>query len=175
MFKRVWQDPALPNRERKRIVRLIIADVTLVKDHEIRAAIRFRGGATHTLHVPLPRPFAQARTTLPETIATIDRLLDDYVDSEVAEQLNQKHITTLEGHAFTGSHVSALRRAHQLKSRYTRLREAGRQTSDEVATHYEVTRQTVWRWYHHGLIQGERYITRILLPNLDQFSGMLTH
>ena len=119
LFKRVWQDPALPNRERKRIVRLILADVTLVKDHEIRAAIRFPGGATHTLHVPLPRPFAQARTTLPETIATIDKLLDDYVDSEVAEQLNQQHITTLEGLAFTGSHVSALRRAHQLKSKST--------------------------------------------------------
>lgn len=157
LFQRVWTDPNLPNRKRKRIVRLIVTDVTLLKEKEIQAAIRFKGGATHTLHVPLPRPFAQSRTTPPETIAVIDHLLDEFTDSEVAEQLNQRHITTLEGLSFTATHVYALRRAHKLKSRFTRLREADWQTADEVAAKFGVNKQTVWRWYHHDLIQGARY------------------
>lgn len=128
-----------------------------LKDTEIRAAIRFKGGATHTLHVPLPRPFAQSRTTIPETIATIDQLLNDYTDAEIAVQLNQRNIKTLEGLPFTATHVYQLRRKHQLKNRFTRLREAGWKTADEVAEKFGATRQTVWRWYHHDLIQGTRY------------------
>jgi len=160
LFRQVWDNSNLPSRERKHILSLIIQDVTLLKDTDLVACIRFKGGRTHTIHVPLPRPFAQARTTLPETIQLIDHLLNDGSDAEVAVRLNQLHRTTLEGLPFTSTHVSALRRAYRLKDRFTRLREAGWQTADEIAAHFQVTRQTVWRWYHQGLIQGTRYNER---------------
>lgn len=48
LFRQVWGNPNLTHRDRKRIVRLIITDVTLFKDTEIRAAVRFKGGTTHT-------------------------------------------------------------------------------------------------------------------------------
>ena len=44
-FPRVWNDPNLPHRERKRMARLLLEDVTLRKDEKIIAQIRFRGGA----------------------------------------------------------------------------------------------------------------------------------
>lgn len=172
LFRQVWDDPQLPSRERKRILRLIIEDVTLLKEADIRVGIRFKGGATHTLQVPLPRPFAESRTTPDETIATIDRLLNDYTDAEVAIELNRQNRTTLEGLSFTATHVSALRRAHHLPDRFSRLRQAGWQTADEVAARFEVTPQTVWRWYHHGLIQGARYNDRswcLFLPETRPF------
>jgi hypothetical protein len=53
-FPRLWNDPRTPDRERKRMVRLLIADVTLLKGLDLRAQVRFNGGATQTLHVPLP-------------------------------------------------------------------------------------------------------------------------
>src|SRR5206468_3257252 len=43
---RVWHDPRTPARERKRILRLLIEDVTLVRDEVIRMSIRWKGGAT---------------------------------------------------------------------------------------------------------------------------------
>ena len=55
-FPRLWRDPATPHRERKRMVRLLLEDVTLIKADEVIAQIRFRGGATHTLRLPLPKP-----------------------------------------------------------------------------------------------------------------------
>ena len=48
-FPRLWRDPATPQRERKRMVRLLLEDVTLLRADEIIAQVRFRGGATHTL------------------------------------------------------------------------------------------------------------------------------
>ena len=50
----VWLNPKTPQRERKRMLALLIEDVTLIKQHEITAAVRFRGGATTTLTLPRP-------------------------------------------------------------------------------------------------------------------------
>ena len=51
-FPRLWRDPATPQRERKRMVRLLLEDVTLLKADEVVAQIRFRGGATQTHSTP---------------------------------------------------------------------------------------------------------------------------
>jgi len=77
-------------RERKRAVRLVIEDVTVHKAEQIVAHIRFKGGAMQTITVALPPPFAQSRLTAPSTLEAIDRLLDEYTDAQVAEQLNQR-------------------------------------------------------------------------------------
>ena len=44
-FPRLWQDPKTPDRERKRMVRLLLADVTLLRGTGITVHVRFNGGA----------------------------------------------------------------------------------------------------------------------------------
>src|SRR5437867_3372696 len=44
-FPATWNDPHTPQRERKRMLGLLIEDVTLIKQREMTAAVRFRGGA----------------------------------------------------------------------------------------------------------------------------------
>jgi hypothetical protein len=88
-FRQLWYDPKTTVRERKRAVRLLIEDVTVHKADQIVAHIRFKGGATQTINVALPPPFAHSRLTAPETLTAIDRLLDEYTDAQVAEHLNQ--------------------------------------------------------------------------------------
>jgi hypothetical protein len=53
-FPAIWDDPRTLQRERKRMIGLLIEDVTLIKQREITAAVRFRGGATTTLTLPRP-------------------------------------------------------------------------------------------------------------------------
>ncbi len=53
-----WQHPETAARDRKRVVRLLIEDVTLLRAEQAEqmvAHIRFKGGATQTLRDP-PRP-----------------------------------------------------------------------------------------------------------------------
>ncbi|EQD63609.1 recombinase, partial [mine drainage metagenome] len=60
----LWNDPETPMRERKRLIRLLVTDVTLVKgDQHITAHVRLTGGATHTLEVPRPLTAWEAHTT----------------------------------------------------------------------------------------------------------------
>src|SRR5579859_5591972 len=41
-FPRLWRDRATPQRERKRMVRLLLEDVTLLRAEEVIAQVRFR-------------------------------------------------------------------------------------------------------------------------------------
>jgi hypothetical protein len=89
-FQRVWDNANTPDRERKRIVRLLLEDVTLVRREQISVHIRFRGGVTQSFTLPLPQSAAQLRKTKPTVIAEIDRLLNTNTEREIAAILNKK-------------------------------------------------------------------------------------
>ena len=75
-FPRIWSDPRVDMRERKRILRLLVDDVTLVKTDAIIAHVRLSGGATRTLKLDRPLPIAQIRKFKQEVVTEVDRLLD---------------------------------------------------------------------------------------------------
>ncbi len=148
-FPRVWKDPRTSDRDRKRMVRLLLEDVTILGQEEvITAHIRFKGGATHTITVPVSR----GRCSPPELLALIDQLLDDFTDAEVAEQLNQRGWRTYEGKPFAAARVVSLRRYHQLKDHGTRLAKRGLLSAEEAASAYGVCQQTLMAWGRAGLL-----------------------
>ena len=61
----------------------------------------------------------------------MDRLLEEYTDAEVAEQLNQQGYRTFVGLPFQSIHVSQLRRHHGIPSRYARLQAQGMLSEEE--------------------------------------------
>jgi hypothetical protein len=156
-FRRLWQDPATPDRERKRMARLLIEDVTLIKRQEITMHVRFKGGTTQTITLPLPLNAWQRRRTVPSTIAEIDRLLDQHVPHEVATLLNQRNLHTADGQAFDAQTVAAIARHHGLASRYDRLRVAGLRTIREMASDLKISDCVVWRWRKQGILTGQPY------------------
>ncbi len=163
-FSQLWNDPQTPSRERKRMVRLLIEDVTLRReDREIAAQIRFRGGATRALSLVAPLPSTLLYKTNPEIVQEIDRLLDDHTQQEVADLLNDKGLTPTRSQSFTASKVANLRYAHKLKSRYRRLRDRGYLTTRELANKLHVGWMTIRQWGRHGLLRAHRYGDRLRL------------
>jgi DNA invertase Pin-like site-specific DNA recombinase len=156
-FPRLWQNPKTPDRERKRLVRLLLEDVTLLKNGEITAQVRFKGGITKTLTVPLPLNAWQQRTTSPGVVQEIDRLLDHNNYPQIASLLNDRGLRSGEGKTFTARIVARVRRRHGLTSRYDRLRKAGMLTADEMAVMLGITPQWVKIWNRHGLLRGHAY------------------
>ncbi len=159
-FPRLWSDPHTPDRERKRMARLLIADVTLLKGSDVTAQVRFAGGATHTLHVPLPKPAWMLRQTPPTIVAEVDRLLSDYTDGEAAEMLNGQGLTSGEGKRFHRTMVARIRAAYDLRSRYDRLRARGMMSLQEIARRLDVKPDTAKVWRRAGLLAAHRYDDR---------------
>jgi DNA invertase Pin-like site-specific DNA recombinase len=151
-FPALWADPATPQRERKRMIRLLVEDVTLVKTDQIHAHVRLRGGQTRSLTIPIPPRAWQLRQTHPDTLAALDRLLDEHTDAETAELLNAAGHRSGEGKPFTSRIVLDLRRGNKLPSRYQRLRARGLLTITELARHLTVHATTIKNWHKAGLL-----------------------
>lgn len=156
-FPRLWKDPATPARERKRMARLLLEDVTLLKDTEITTHLRFRGGATRTLTLPLPMSAADLRRTDPAVVRRVDELLDHHTEDKIAEILNAEGLRTGTGLPFTLLRVARVRNAYNLKPRYERLRERGLLTLNEMAEALDVDPCTVKIWRSAGLLTAYPY------------------
>jgi len=149
-FPRLWSDPHTPARERKRMLRLLIEDVTLLRDQEVKVHVRFRGGATRSLTLPLPPRLWELRKTHPDIVAEIDRLLDEHPEAEVAEMLNARGARSAAGQPFTTNIVANIRRTYGLKRRDQRLREAGLKTLTEIAAALHIGHEKLARWRRAG-------------------------
>lgn len=154
---RLWHDPHTPARERKRLVRLLIEDVTLLKDRQVNIQLRFKTGRTQTLSLPLPKNNWQLHLTDPALIVEIDRLLEDYTDAQVAERLKAQNHHSGTGRALHAQMVARLRRDYGLPSRYQRLRERGLLTQYELAERLGIHPATVQRWRRQGRLVAHRY------------------
>ena len=169
-FPRVWNDPSVEPRERKRILRLLVEDVTLINGEMIQVHVRLRGGASRSLTLAKPLPIAQIRKTKPEVVAEIDGLLDRHCDREVAEVLNRQGRRTWENEPFNLKKIAHIRGAFKLKSRYSRLRAKGLLTAKEMSVRHGVTFTTINAWGREGLLQKHRYdnVRRCLYEPLDE-------
>lgn len=156
-FAALWRNPNTSHRDRKRMVHLLIEDVTLIKSEKITAHIRFKGGATHSLFLPLPPNGWQMRQTPGQIVSRIDRLLDAHSDGQIASILHSRGYTSGEGKPFTAVIVRKIRRAYGLKTRYQRLREAGLLTLQEMSKLLGVHWSTIKTWRELGLLLAVPY------------------
>ncbi len=157
-FPALWNNPATPMRERKRLLRLLITDVTLTRagDGAICCQVRFTGGQHRILTLPRPLTAAEQHTTSPATVELISQLLDDHPFDEIAAILNSRGITGGWGRAFTVPNLAALYRARGLGTHASRLLAAGMLTAAQIAAGFKVTPQTIRKWHRRGLITARR-------------------
>jgi DNA invertase Pin-like site-specific DNA recombinase len=153
-FPRLWHDPSLEDRDRKRIIRLLIEDVTVVRGEQITLHVRCRGGATETLALDRPCKSWESWRTSAEVVNEIDRLLDSYTYPQIATLLNTRTRRAGKGGAFTARTIARIQKEYRLRRRYDRLRAAGMLTIEEMAQTLRVSTRTVRIWRAHGLIRG---------------------
>ena len=154
----IWNDPATPPRERKRIARLLVTDVTVSRtDDTITAHVRLAGGQACTLALPAPLPIGDQRRTPAEVVTAIDELLDQHTSGEIAGILNQRGMVSGTSEPFHRLIVDHIIRTYRLRSRRHRLRATGLLTLAETARAHGVTNNTIKKWRRAGIVSGQRY------------------
>jgi len=168
-FARLWKDERVSDRDRKRIVRLLIRDVALERidgvvkgkekaedrsdsdsdsdsypysysySYSISLKIRFRGGVIKSLNIPGPKRVWEKNRTSEKIITKIDQLLNHHTPSEIANILNKEGHLSARGKAFTQATVDNIGRKYELKTRYERLREKGLLTLKELSNKIKIS------------------------------------
>ncbi len=156
-FPKLWRDPKTSMRDRKRMVRLLIDDVTIARDGALRVHVRFRGGTTRSLALPLPKRAWELRQTPPDVVRDIDAMLEHHTHSEIVKLLNERGRKSGDGTPFTNTILKHLLHSYGLKSREQRLRDAGMLTTTEIASALRVSTCTIKTWRASGLLRGLPY------------------
>jgi hypothetical protein len=166
-FQRLWSDPGLPARERKRMIAHVIEDVTLVKrpaEGITTIHVRFKGGRTETLATANPKSSAAMVKTPADIIAAVDELLNDHIYEDIARILDERGLqpggsarADRAGRRFTAKHVRYIVHTYGLRSRFDRLRERGLLTPAEMASRLGISACTLKRWADHGLVARHAY------------------
>jgi DNA invertase Pin-like site-specific DNA recombinase len=160
-FPRLWRDPKTPPRERKRLIRFLIEDVTVTREDTITAHARFRGGSTRTLTLPIPLRAWELTKTSAAVRAEVDTLLESHTPGRIATILNQHGHRSGNGRPFTRKMVVDLVKDNDaFTSRYDRLRHKGCLTQEEMAERLGITPPTVRTWARHGLLRAHPYTDR---------------
>jgi hypothetical protein len=155
-FPRLWNAPTTEARDRKRMLRLLIKDITVVKAPEhklLQLQIRWQAGATETVELQLPPNRCDA---IRYTETVIDRVRDlarEHDDADIAALFNRDGLMSSTGKHFTASMISWIRYKHRISGP---SRPAGTLTVNEVCERYGVSMHVVYYWIERGYITAQQ-------------------
>jgi hypothetical protein len=154
---RVWHAPTTQAKDRKRMLRLLIKDITVEKSHELKQLlihIRWQGGTCCHLCVQLPPNMAD-RVRYPA--ALVDRVRDlaqTLLDTQITDQLNQEGLVSALGKPFTVSMIKWIRSSYKIPA--AKLKHPEELTVQQVAERFGVNPNVVYYWIEHRVIQARR-------------------
>jgi len=109
----VWHAPTTTWAERKNLLELLVADVTLTRlDQGIRVQIRWFTNQVEEGQLPLP--ILGSPPTPAPLVQRIRELYQMHTDSEIAQIFNREGVKTAIGNAFTAQIVGETRRRNHL-------------------------------------------------------------
>lgn len=153
---KLWHHTATAWKDKKRILQLLISDITVQKPEQGIALLqlRWQGGFCEELRVELPRSTSDRwrhDDALVERVRELARTLED---GQIAALLNDEGLKTNKGNSYTINSIKWIRHKHNISRADDR--KAGEFTVKELAQKLNVSPGVVYYWIDKGLISGRR-------------------
>jgi len=169
----LWHAPATSSKDRKRLLRTLIADVTLLPEPDqakVRIGIRWHTGATDELTVARPLPPGPAKRSPSPAVEMIRRLGPVTPAAELAERLNAAGLTTGHGCPFDVKAVQWIRHAYHIPAPAPYA--PGEISTAEAARQLGCSTSVIYHWIHTGQVTARRGQSgRLCIPWNDQVSA----
>jgi hypothetical protein len=154
---RWWQAPTTSAKDRKRMLRLLVKDVTVEKraaERKARLHLRWQGGAVEDLEVELPLPPTVRFRYAEAIVAQVRSLAAALTDRQIAARLNEQALRSAKGQAFTQSMIQWIRYRYGIAAPV--LKRPGELTVKEVACHFQISTDVVHYWIQRGQLTGRK-------------------
>ena len=153
---RLWHAPETSSKDKKRILQLLIDDITVEKPERYVALlhVRWQGGIREDLKLELPRPSGERWRHSESLVKKVRKLAEENSDAEIAAQLNAEGLISAKGNPFTRSSVSWIRHKHKIPP--AEKKKADELTVKEVAKRFDVSPNVVYYWIERKIITARR-------------------
>ena len=162
----LWAADSTSEKDRKRLLRALIADVTITSQphgREVSVGIRWRTGAAEEHTIQRPPSVNDTTRTPPATIELITRLARQRTSTQIAAELNATGLRTGKGRPFDAHAVRHIRRTHNIPT--TPPPHDDRLTVSEVAERLGVSPGVIYNWISRGKLAAHRDpANRLLIP-----------
>jgi hypothetical protein len=154
---RLWHAPTTQSKDRKRMLRLLIKDITVEKasnQKQLLVHIRWQGGACSDVSVQLPLNIAD-RVRYPSAVVDKVRELARHLrDREIADQLNREGQASAKGLSYTVKIVQWIRCRYRIPP--VELKKPEELTVRQMAERFGTSDQVVYYWIEHNVIPSRR-------------------
>jgi DNA invertase Pin-like site-specific DNA recombinase len=176
----LWGSPTTRDKDRKRILRLLIKDITVEKVEAKRFVLhlRWQGGVGEDIPVSIPPSYCDQIRYPKEVVDRVRVLAHNLPDSRIAAQLNEEGLTSAKGSRFTRSIVAWIRYTHRIPAPVLRL--PGELTVDQVAEKFAVSPGVVYYWVQHTIVKarrpgGAQYYINLDAEKEEELAQWVTH
>ena len=151
---RLWHAPATIGKDRKRLLRTLLGDITLMPAGDpakLKIGLRWNSGATEEL---LIERYQQQLRTSPAAMGLARQLGPSMNNKDLAAALNHAGHRTAHGRPFDQDSAGNLRHYHNIS--YPPAASDGELTTTQAAEKIGVSLQTIKYWIDHGYLTARR-------------------
>jgi excisionase family DNA binding protein len=153
----LWHAPATSSKDRKRLLRTLIADVTLLPEPDysrVRIGIRWHTGAIDELTAARAVHPGTARRSPSAAVDMVRRLGPTTPAAQLASQLNAAGLTTGTGRPFDIKAIQWIRRAHHIPAPMPYA--VGEISVAEAASRLGCSTDVIYYWIRTGQLDARR-------------------
>jgi len=154
---RLWKAPSTAAKDKKRMLRLLIKDITvekLLNPKRLLLHLRWQGGATEDIECLTPMKIADRVRYPAQFIARIRTLAREHTDDEIAQKLNQEGLKSSRGKVFTASIINWTRYHYHIPP--AKLKRPNELTVTQVAEKLGVSRHMVYYWIQKHYLKARK-------------------
>ena len=156
-LQHLWKSTFISSKDRKRILRLLIKDITVNKDVKNKVftlSIRWQGGSCDVISVPIPLRSYEKWRHSPDTVDRIRELAKTMSDQEIVDLFSEENLKTNKGKPFTLDGVRWVRHKHSIPLAKFNIK--GEVTVKEVMQEYNASYYLVNSWIKRNEVKARK-------------------
>lgn len=154
---RLWKASTTKAKDRKRILRLLVKDITVEKlptPKHFVLHLRWQGGACQDIPITIPPDYYDQLRYPKEIIKRVRELAKEHTDKQIASTFNQERIKSAKGKPFTFSIIRWIRYKHGIPG--PNLKRPEELTVKQIARKLAVSPYVVYCWIERKVVTARR-------------------
>ncbi|BCF98090.1 hypothetical protein PPGU19_026590 [Paraburkholderia sp. PGU19] len=154
---RLWGAPTTASKERKRMLRLLIRDITVEKlsgQRQFVLHVRWQGGVCTDITVNLPKPRPEAIRYPAETVEQVRQAARSMSDPQIVARFNQAGLRSPYGKPFTLAMIKWIRFRYGIAPAC--LTRPDEFTVQQLASRLQVSTYVVYYWIDRRVVEARK-------------------